>query len=169
MAFLILRSLSDWADRVARLLLVPIGIGFILIVFLGVVTRYLLQMPIITSVELARIGFVWAAFLGAAICLKEEKHTQFLFLMDKMTGRPRALMSVGIDLISAGFFVFLLVKGIQMVQAVQETFFPALGWSQLWLYLPLPLCSAFMSLHAMAFLGRDLRGLLRRAKDRGVA
>jgi TRAP-type C4-dicarboxylate transport system permease small subunit len=153
----------------ARTLLVPIGIGFILIVFLGVVTRYILQMPIITSVELARIGFVWAAFLGAAICLKEEKHTQFLFLIDRVAGRTQALMRVAIDLISAGFFVFLVVKGGQMVLAVQETFFPALGCSQLWLYLPLPLCALFMSVHAAAFLARDLQGLIRGAGQGGVA
>lgn len=166
---LVLRFLSDWVDRAARALLVPIGIGFILIVFLGVVTRYILQMPIITSVELARIGFVWAAFLGAAVCVKQEKHTQFLFLIDKVTGRTQALMRVVIDLISTGFFLFLVVKGLQMVQAVRDTFFPALGWSQLWLYLPLPLCALFMSVHAIASLGRDLRGLIRGAKDGGAA
>ena len=165
----LLRQLSDWIDWMARMLLVPIGIGFILIVFLGVVTRYILQMPIITSVELARIGFVWAAFLGAAICLKEEKHTQFLFLIDRAAGRTQALMRVAIDLISAGFFIFLVVKGGQMVSAVQETFFPALGWSQLWLYLPLPLCALFMSVHAVAFLARDLPGVIRGAGQRGAA
>jgi TRAP-type C4-dicarboxylate transport system permease small subunit len=42
-----LQRLSDWADRVVRVLLVPIGIGFILIVFLGVLTRYFFQAPII--------------------------------------------------------------------------------------------------------------------------
>jgi TRAP-type C4-dicarboxylate transport system permease small subunit len=166
---LLLHTLSDWADRVTRILLVPIGIAFILIVFLGVVTRYVFQMPIITSVELARIGFVWAAFLGAAICLKQERHTQFLFLLEKTSGRTQVLMRVVIDLISIAFFVFLVVKGLQMVEAVRETFFPALGCSQLWLYLPLPLCSLFMSVHAIAFLARDFRSLIEDASDGGVA
>lgn len=166
---LLLQRLSDRVDWVARALLVPIGIAFILIVFLGVVTRYVLQMPIITSVELARIGFVWAAFLGAAVCLKEEKHTQFLFLMDRARGRLKSVMKLAIDLISAGLFAFLAVKGVQMVQAVQETFFPALGWSQLWLYLPLPLCSLFMLVHVIAFLARDLQELAQGVGEGGVA
>ena len=165
----LLRRLSDRVDWVARALLVPIGIAFILIVFLGVVTRYVFQMPIITSVELARIGFVWAAFLGAAVCLKEQKHTQFLFLMDKASGRLKSVMKLAIDLISAGLFAFLAVKGVQMVQAVQETFFPALGWSQLWLYLPLPLCSLFMLVHVIASLARDLHELARGMSERRVA
>jgi TRAP-type C4-dicarboxylate transport system permease small subunit len=165
---LILQALSDWVDRAARALLVPIGIGFILIVFLGVVTRYVLQMPIITSVELARIGFVWAAFLGAAVCMKREKHTQFLFLVDKVSGRTQASLRIMIDLITTGFFFFLVLKGLQMVRVVQETYFPALGWSQLWLYLPIPLCAFFMSVHAMAFLGRDIRALARGGKEGAV-
>lgn len=165
----LLRRLSDRVDWVARALLVPIGIAFILIVFLGVVTRYVFQMPIITSVELARIGFVWAAFLGAAVCLKEEKHTQFLFLMDKASGRLKRVMKLAIDLISAGLFAFLAVKGVQMVQAVRETFFPALGWSQLWLYLPLPLCSLFMLVHAISSLARDLHELAQDVSERRVA
>lgn len=155
----LLRQLSDWADRLARVLLVPIGIGFILIVFLGVLTRYVFQAPIITSVELARIGFVWSAFLGAAICLKGERHTQFLFLLDHLKGTARAAIRVIIALTSVGFFLFLVLKGVQMVQAVQDTFFPALGWSQLWMYLPLPLSAAIMFLHAIAFLARDLQTL----------
>ncbi len=162
---LLLGRVSDWADRFSRVLLVPIGIGFILIVFLGVLTRYVFQTPIISSVELSRIGFVWSAFLGAAICMKGERHTQFLFLLDALRGRLREMLRVLISTVSVGFFLFLVVKGVQMVQAVQETYFPALGWSQLWLYLPLPLCSAIMLLHALAFLARDLQRL---GQGRGV-
>jgi TRAP-type transport system small permease protein len=159
-------GLSDWADRLSRVLLVPIGGAFILVVFLGVVTRYVLQAPFVTTVELARLGFVWSAFLGAAICWKAEKHTQFLFLLDVVGPQAQRLMRVGIALLSSAFFVLLVVKGIEMVRAVQDTYFPALGWSQLWLYLPLPLCSAFMLLHALAFLSRDMRLMMMRQEGR---
>ncbi len=160
-----LRRLSDRTDRLARILLVPLGIGFIGVVFLGVLTRYVFRAPIITSVELARIGFVWCAFLGAAICMKHEKHTQFLFLLDHAPGVLKRVIKATVALLSVGFFTFVTVKGSQMVHAVQETFFPALGWSQLWLYLPLPLCSAFMLIHAVAFLARDLQGVLGTGTD----
>lgn len=149
---------SDWTDRLTRILLVPIGILFILVVFLGVLTRYVFHAPIVSSIELARISFVWAAFLGAAICFKGEKHTQFSFLLDAVSCRMRRGLRVAIALCCLGFFAFLAVKGSQMVQLVQATYFPALGWSQLWLYLPLPLCAAVMFLHSLAFLARDLGG-----------
>jgi TRAP-type C4-dicarboxylate transport system permease small subunit len=153
--------ISDGADLLAKILLVPLGIGFIVVVFLGVVTRYVFHAPMITAVELARLGFVWCAFLGAAICFKGERHTQFLFLLDAVGPRLRALMRVTIALLSTGFFALVVVKGAEMVRAVSETFFPALGWSQLWLYLPLPLCGGLMLVHAAAFLLRDLSRLIR--------
>jgi TRAP-type C4-dicarboxylate transport system permease small subunit len=164
-----LRRLSDGADRVARILLVPIGIAFILVVFLGVLTRYVLHAPIVSSIELARISFVWAAFLGASICFKGEKHTQFSFLLDALSGRARAMLKVGIALLSVGFFAFLAVKGAQMTHLVQASYFPALGWSQLWLYLPLPVCAAFMLCHALAFLARDLHALAQGGGPGGAA
>jgi TRAP-type C4-dicarboxylate transport system permease small subunit len=156
----LLWQMSDWADRLARLLLVPIGICFISVVFLGVLTRYVFHAPIVSSIELARISFVWAAFLGAAICFKGEKHTQFGFLLDAVSARARASLKVAIALLCLGFFAFLVVKGVQMTQMVEATYFPALGWSQLWLYLPLPVSACCMFLHALAFLGRDLNALL---------
>lgn len=159
----LLWQLSDGADRLARLLLVPIGVCFISVVFLGVLTRYVFHAPIVSSIELARISFVWAAFLGAAICFKSEKHTQFAFLLDAVSAPVRAAFKVGIAFLCLGFFAFLVVKGVQMVQMVEATYFPALGWSQLWLYLPLPLSACCMCLHALAFLGRDLGALLRGA------
>lgn len=163
----ITERLSDWANVLAKLLLVPLGVGFIVVVFLGVVTRYVLHAPMITAVELARLGFVWCAFLGASICLKGERHTQFLFLMDAVSPRLRGAMRVGVALLSTAFFGLVLVKGVEMSQAVAETYFPALGWSQLWLYLPLPLCGGVMLLHSLAFLVRDVAALRARAGTAG--
>ena len=161
-----LQRLSDRLDQVTRWVLVPIGIGFIVIVFLGVLTRYVFQAPIISSIELARLGFVWAAFLGAAICFKGERHTQFLFLLDHLRGRGKAGLKSGIDCLAVSLFIFLSWEGLQMVSAVSATYFPALGWSQLWLYLPLPVAAVLMLVHALAFLVRDIRLLADQGRTR---
>ncbi len=159
--------LSDWTDRLTRWLLVPIGVLFVAVVFLAVLTRYVFRAPIITSIELARIGFAWCAFLGAVMCLKREKHTQFLFLLDRFRGRARHCLDTGIAALSLGFFAVVTFKGVQMVQAVQDTYFPALGWSQVWLYLPVPVCCACMFVHTTAQLARDVQALLRPAEQGG--
>jgi TRAP-type C4-dicarboxylate transport system permease small subunit len=161
-----LSHLSDWTDRFTRWLLVPMAALFVAVVFLAVLTRYVFRAPIITSIELARIGFVWCAFLGAVVCLKREKHTQFLFLLDRFRGRTRLWLDTWIAALSLGFFAVVTFKGVQMVQAVQDTYFPALGWSQVWLYLPVPVCCACMLVHTTALLARDVQALVR-AGERG--
>ena len=155
----LVRQVSDATDRLARWLLVPIGIGFILVVFLGVLTRYVFRTPIITSIELARVGFVWSCFLGAAICMKQEKHIRFVFLLDRLGPRARRGVRLAVSLLSVAFFLFVTLKGLEMVQAVQGTYFPAMGLSQVWLYLPVPVSGLCMLIHALAFLARDVSAL----------
>jgi TRAP-type C4-dicarboxylate transport system permease small subunit len=156
----LLTRISDWTDWLVKLLAVPVGIGFILIVFFGVLTRYVFRTPIITSIELARLGFVWCCFLGAALGVKRQKHVQFVFLVENIGGLGRRLVRTVVSALSSGFFLFLVIKGTEMVQAVQGTYFPALGLSQVWLYLPLPLSGLAMLIHGLDYLARDLRGLL---------
>jgi len=154
-----LRRLSDRVDDATRLLAVPIGIATILIVFFEVLMRYVFRAPLITSVELARLGFVWSCFLGAALGVKRGSHIRFVFFLEKCPGIWRALLQVGVSLLCTAFFAFMLLKGVDMTQRVYDTFFPALGFSQLWLYVPLPLSATIMLVHGLAFTAADLAAL----------
>jgi len=154
-----LRRLSDGIDAVTRFVAVPIGIATILIVFFEVLMRYVFRAPLITSVEIARLGFVWSCFLGAALGVKRASHIRFVFFLDRCGPRGGALLRLGVSLLCTTFFGFLVLKGVEMTQRVYETYFPALGYSQLWLYLPLPVSAAVMVIHGVAFVAADLKAL----------
>jgi len=154
-----LQRLSDLVDAATRCLAVPIGIATVLIVFFEVLLRYVFRAPLITSVELARLGFVWSCFLGAALGVKRGSHIRFVFFLEKCGPVGRALLQLGVSLLCTAFFGFLVGKGVDMTQRVYETFFPALGFSQLWLYLPLPLSAVIMLIHGVAFVAADLAAL----------
>ncbi len=147
-----LQWLSGWADTLVRLAAIPVGIGTILVVFFEVLMRYVFRAPLITSVEWARLGFVWSCFLGAALGVKRARHIRFVFLLERLP--PRAAVSA----VCAVFFLLLVVQGLAMVQRVADSYFPALGISQLWLYLPLPVTGACLLIHALAGLAGDLAG-----------
>ena len=120
-----LRRLSDGIDAVTRFVAVPIGIATILIVFFEVLMRYVFRAPLITSVELARLGFVWSCFLGAALGVKRSAHIRFVFFLEKCGPIGDALLQLGVSILCTAFFAFLMVKGVEMTQRVYETFFPA--------------------------------------------
>ncbi len=163
-----LRRFSDWVDVATRWVAVPIGIATVLIVFFEVLMRYVFRAPIITSVELARLGFVWSCFLGAALGVKRGAHIRFVFFLERRGTVGRALLQLAVSLLSTAFFAFMVLKGVEMTQRVYETYFPALGFSQVWLYLPLPLSAAIMLVHGVAFVASDLAAL-RAARVGGAA
>ncbi len=152
----LLHRLSDWTDALVRWVAIPIGLATVCLVFFEVLMRYVFQAPLITSVELARLGFVWSCFLGAALGVKREKHIRFVFFLEKLPAGGAAALRVAVAALCNGFFLLVLIYGIQMVERVRETYFPALGFSQLWLYLPLPLSATAMLIHGVAFLGREI-------------
>jgi TRAP-type C4-dicarboxylate transport system permease small subunit len=154
-----LARLSDWADLLVRGLAIPVGLFTVLIVFFEVLMRYVFRAPLITSVELSRIGFVWSCFLGAALGVKRARHIRFVFLRDRLPAGGRRALRLAVSAVSAAFFLFLVVQGAAMVGRVADTYFPALGLSQAWLYLPLPVAGACMLVHGLAAVAADLSAL----------
>ena len=61
-----LRQASDPVNRATELALVPIVAFFTVLIVMSVFSRYVFQLPMVTAIELTRIAFVWACFLGPA-------------------------------------------------------------------------------------------------------
>lgn len=126
-----LKKLSDTLDKATRVIAIPVVLVFMLIVFLGVASRFIFRVSIIASEEYTRIGFAWACFLGAAICVKKESHINFSALTDKLDLVIKNLLRLFVSTLSCVFFVFLFVYGIKLTGHVLPTYFPASQLSQI--------------------------------------
>jgi len=165
---LILKRASDTTDRITRWAVFPIAVAFILIVFGGVMTRFVFRTPIVSSEEFARITFLWTCFLGAAICVKRENHIRFE-LFDNLLGKARPAFDLAITLVSIAFYLFLIVKGMELFLHVLPTIFPASGISQAWMYGVLPVSCLMMMVHFAYFILRDVSRLVGKPLDLGEA
>ena len=74
-------GVARWAKRLqgflARALGVPVALlvlAEIVVLFMGVVFRYLLHQPLVWSDELASMLFLWLAMLGAAVAFERGEH-----------------------------------------------------------------------------------------------
>ncbi len=152
----LLEVASRGLDRLTFVLAVPLGAFFLGIVFANVLARYVFSAPILGSVEYARIAFVWATFIGAAMAVRRRSHIRLEFLAERLPLRVQRLLSVLLWLLIIAFLAFVAYQGWRLTGRVQRTFFPASGISQIYLYLPLPLSAAVMLVHALAHLFRDL-------------
>lgn len=166
----VLEVVSRNLDRVTYVLAVPLGIFFLGVVFANVLARYVFSAPIIGSVEFARIAFVWATFIGAAMAVRRRSHIRLEFVAERLPALVQRLLGIFVWLLIIAFLAFVTYQGWRLTGRVQRTFFPASGLSQVYLYIPLPVTAAIMIVHALAHFFRDIVALVDdRAARTGLA
>ena len=103
----------------------------VVLLLVGVVSRYLFHAPIIWSDELASIIFLWLAMFGAAAALHHGKHMRLTYVAGRLPPGLRAVaevLAVALPVVFVGF-----VFGAALDYADDQSFIetPALGWSGL--------------------------------------
>jgi tripartite ATP-independent transporter DctM subunit len=126
----------------------------IIILFSGVVARYVLNHPLIWSDELASILFLWLAMLGAVIAFRRDEHMR----MTAAVGSLPAPTRVTFDLFAtcAALAFLLLIAWPAYEYAQEETFIttPALGLNNAWRAAALPSGIALMAIFAVLRVSR---------------
>lgn len=92
----------------AALLLVAI----VILVAVASVTRYL-GSPIIWSVEIAQLLFVWLCMLAADLALQQQRHFGLGLVLDKLGPQPRRLLEICNTVIVLSLLAFLLVYAVR--------------------------------------------------------
>jgi tripartite ATP-independent transporter DctM subunit len=134
----------------------------IVILFAGVVSRYVLHSPLIWSDELASILFLWLAMLGAAVAFRRSEHMR----MTAVVASARPAMRAYLDVVAtcAAFAFLLLVAWPAYEYAYEESFIttPALQIPNIWRAAALPAGIGLMALFAFLRLARvsDVRLVL---------
>ncbi len=131
---------------------------FLVMVLLSVLTRYVFKSPLLGSVELSRIFFLWSCFTGAALCYRQQSHIAITFLTDRLPPRLSRLLSVGLYAFQLPFLFVLGYSSIQVVNLLYPTELPMLNASQALLYLPVPVCVLCLVLFCLEFMIENIRG-----------
>ncbi|NPV23118.1 TRAP transporter large permease subunit [Bradyrhizobium aeschynomenes] len=151
----------SWLDRLEALLglLVEIPaallvVAEIVILFAGVVARYVLHQPLIWSDELASILFLWLAMLGAAVAFRRGEHMR----MTAMVARASPSLRAYLDLIatSAALAFLVMIAWPSWEYAYEESYIttPALQISNICRAAALPVGIGLMALFALIRLVR---------------
>ncbi len=121
------------ADRVLQWLTeVPAALAVlaeVVILFVGVVARYVFNAPIIWTDELASIIFLWLAMLGSAVALRHDHHMRLTFVVSRLPLRARGWADALAAATPALFMLLILSPAVNYArdQIIVET--PALAWS----------------------------------------
>jgi tripartite ATP-independent transporter DctM subunit len=142
----------------------------IVILFAGVVARYVLHTPLIWSDELASILFLWLAMLGAVVAVRRSEHMRMTALVASASPRLRAYLDAVASCAALAFLILIVHPGYEY--AYEESFIttPALQISNTWRAAALPVGTCLMALFALFRLLRygDLRLVLTAAISVGI-
>jgi len=86
-----------------------------LAVFLSVVFRHFLAMPLTWAEEFARIMLIWTVFTGAAAVFLRGEHIAVRFLSERLTGRPAVLLRLVHAVLILLFLTSVLIGAYQMI------------------------------------------------------
>ena len=135
-------TIGEWA--VAALV-----VAEIVILFAGVVSRYVFQEPILWSDELASILFLWLAMLGAVVALRRGEHMRMTAIVGMVSPRWRAFLDVFAMTAALTFLALIIHPAVEFATDEMVITTPALDISNAWRAAALPIGSGLMILTAL--------------------
>jgi tripartite ATP-independent transporter DctM subunit len=113
-------------------------IAEIVVLFVGILSRYVLHAPIVWSDELAGILFLWLAMLGSVVAFQRAEHMRMTAVIGMI--RPEARLFLDVFATAASLAFLLLVIHPAYEFAADEVFVttPALGIVNTWRAAALP-------------------------------
>lgn len=115
-----------------------------------VFTRQVLNEPSTWSEELAKILFVWLAFLGSAFLFGERGHIAVDFLVRQFPAPGQRAMQIFAQLMVLAFACFALIwGGILAASIAWNQNLTALPFAIGWVYLVVPISGVFIAIFSV--------------------
>src|SRR5689334_20217217 len=110
-----------WLNRVSDGLAVVLFIAILVLVNFQIFARFALSISVPWTEEVSRLVFVWLAFLGAAIGMREGTLIVIDTLPEVLGDRARAWLSPLVRVVSFAVMAFLFAASIPLVRSVWPT------------------------------------------------
>jgi len=111
------------------------------------------------------ILLVWFGLTGAAIGIRKHLHIGVEFVTTLFPERVQKILMIIVDILLAGFSLFLLVKGTQLAWALKDTDTPATLISRgLVIYSAAPVAAFLMLLYSVELIVRQIVEIRRGGK-----
>ncbi|SMF89557.1 TRAP transporter, DctM subunit [Azospirillum oryzae] len=154
-------SASRWLAHADRLLgwlsELPVALlvaAEVVILFTGIVARYVLHAPITWSDELASILFLWLAMLGTVVAFRRGEHMRMTAFVSWASPRARAFLDVFAVAAALCFLLLVILPAGEFAWEELEITTPALQISNMWRAAALPTGLGLMIATALIRLAR---------------
>lgn len=144
--------------RIPELFLALIVAVLVVFLSLAVVGRYLFDIGIAWSDELARMLFVWVVFLGFAVAIRHRGNIGVELLVDRLSRPARRIVILFQDIVVLAFSLFFTWEAAVTVRFSLMQRLPVLQITIAWLYAAVLVAGVMMTVYAVLNLRDTLRG-----------
>ncbi|TAK17371.1 MAG: TRAP transporter large permease subunit [Rhizorhabdus sp.] len=130
--------------RAVELAVAALMTAEIVILFVGVMLRYLFHAPLIWLDELGSTLFIWLVMLGAVVATARVQHLRMTVLIDPLPASSRAAFSTFGTAVALSVLLLMIPPGIHYMAEEAPIFSPALEISASWKAAALPLSLVLM-------------------------
>jgi TRAP-type C4-dicarboxylate transport system permease small subunit len=133
-------------DTVIRWMIIGLMCLMTIIVFAQIFFRYVFNIPLGWSEELARFAFVWVSFVGASALMRVKEHINVTVFTDLFPARLRTTCILAANICAMICIYFFLVGGIELTRNEWSQLAPALQIPMGWVYIAIPIAATLMGL-----------------------
>lgn len=144
-----MKSALKIIDNFERALLTILMFSMVVLIFMQVFTRYVLNNSLGWTEEASRYLFIWLIFMSIGISFVDKKHIGIDLVLDKLPIKVQKIVLQLGYIILMGLSVFFVIQGMDLVSALQE-------FSQKSSTLQIPMWMVYLSL-PVGFLFAILR------------
>ena len=145
-------------DNFEEYLVMFLMLVMIITAFAQVIFRFVIQMSLDWSEELARYAFLWCMFISAGMAVKHRRHIKVEFIMEMLPKKLRFGLEIISDLIWMAFCLLLVKDGIGLLEFVKTQVSPSMEVPFKYIYTSLPVGAALMFLRLVQQMVRRFRG-----------
>ena len=142
-------TLDRWLRTTIEIVASILVVLEIVVLFCGVVSRYVFHNPLVWSDELASILFIWLSMLGAVVAFRRNEHMRMTAVIGMCPPKARAFLEIVALVAATGFVTLMIQPAIEF--ATDESFVttPALSLSNAWPAAGLPVGFCLMLVFAI--------------------
>lgn len=144
---------AGWLDKLHRALCtlveVPAAIlviAEVVVLLMGVTSRYVLHKPLVWSDELASMLFLWLAMLGSIVAFQRGEHMRMTAIVGKLAPSRRAFLDLVAIAAALAFLSFVVHPAYEFAQDEAYVTTPAMGLANSWRAAALPIGLGLMLL-----------------------
>jgi tripartite ATP-independent transporter DctM subunit len=150
-------SLHAVLGRLVDIPAAALVVAEIVILFAGIVARYVFHAPLVWSDELASILFLWLAMLGAVVAFHRGEHMRMTAIVNRASPATRAFLDLVAIAAALAFLLMIAMPGYEYAIEEQYVTTPALEIANVWRAAALPVGTALMIAFAVLRLAERVR------------